>query len=534
MVLSHIQFIAKQLPPKPYVLNLCQNRHTFLIGFAAALCHNQTTLLPPNLSPDGLQQLIQEYADCYYLTDGHEQVTGLKGIHIDFDSSFDHGTMENPTFPDTHIAAIAFTSGTTGTPRPNLKSWGSMVQIANKTAQRLTLSQKNPVTIVSTVPHQHMYGLETSIMLPLQQGWGIHSERPFFPEDIASALQSQSSQLILVSTPIHLRACIMAQSPFPKVTYTLSATAPLPTDLAKHVEKDFDTTMVEIYGFAEAGTIATRQPTQEETWSLLPELTLKIHPEGYAVCSPYYSEPIPFPDSIKAVTPQQFSLEGRPSHLINIGGHRASLDALNAQLLSIEGVVDGAFVMPEEEPIEESVTRLVAFVVAPGKTSEYILSALRRKIAPVFLPRPMYLVDTLPRNDTGKFLRKDAETLMRAQSNPAHHSTNQALTLKKTFCIDPLHPSLSGHFPGNPIVPGVVILTEVLEAITPSVPKPLALSHIPVVKFHSPLRPNEIVDLTFTCPPDHDIIFSCQVGTRKIVSGQMVFQASTPSPSPPP
>jgi acyl-coenzyme A synthetase/AMP-(fatty) acid ligase len=426
MVLSHVSYMANQLPHKRYVLNMCQDRYAFLVGFAAALCHKQTTLLPPNPSPEILQQLTREYPDCYYLTDGREQIAGLEGVSINLDSSFNQTTMENPKFLDTHIAAIAFTSGTTGAPRPNLKSWESMVQIAQKTGERLSIAQDDPVTIVGTVPHQHMYGLETSIMLPLQRGWSIDAGRPFFPEDIASVLHEHQSQRILVSTPIHLRACVMAQSQFPEVAYTLSATAPLHKHLAKQVEELFQTTMVEIYGFAEAGTIATRQPMHENSWTLLPELTLVGHNDGYAVSSPYFSEPVPIPDTIQSANPQQFTLEGRPSHLINIGGHRASLDALNVQLLSIDGVIDGAFFMPEEK--EESVTRLVAFVVAPGKTSASILSALRTKISPVFLPRPVYLIDSLPRNPTGKFVRKDAETLMRVQPNLArspNHSINQ-------------------------------------------------------------------------------------------------------------
>ena len=413
--LSHVRTIHDQLPNRRYILNLCQDRYAFLIGFAAALCHNQTTLLPPNQSPEVLRQLTSQYPDCYYLSDGQEHIVGVEGVSLNLDTISDQGTIENPEFPDTHIAAIAFTSGTTGTPRPNLKSWGSMVQIAQKSGEGLSLSENDPVTIVATVPHQHMYGLETSIMLPLQRGWAIHSGRPFFPDDIAKALNEQSSQRILISTPIHLRACIMAHSPFPKVEYTLSATAPLPNHVAQQVETLFHTTMVEIYGFAEAGTIATRRPVQEENWTLLPELVLVSHTNGYAVSTPYFSDPVPIPDTIKVGNPQQFILEGRPSHLINIGGHRASLDDLNVQLLSIDGVMDGAFYMPEER--EESVTRLVAFVLAPGKDAESILTALRTKIAPVFLPRPVYLVDALPRSTTGKFVKEDAELLLRTLPN---------------------------------------------------------------------------------------------------------------------
>lgn len=416
-LLSHIRSIHEQLPHKAYVINLCQDRYTFLVGFAAALCHNQTTLLPPNQSSDILQQLLSQYPDCYYMTDGQERVQGLDGITLNLDIIPDRAPMENPQFSDSHIAAIAFTSGTTGTPRPSQKSWGSMVQIAKKTGERLALSQKSPVTVVATVPHQHMYGLETSIMLPLQRGWCIHSGRPFFPEDIASVLHEQPSPRILVSTPIHLRACVMAQSRFPVVEYTLSATAPLPKHLAKQVETLFRTTMVEIYGFAEAGTIATRRPVQEDSWTLLSELTLGSHIDGYTVNTPYFSNPVPIPDTIQSANPQQFSLEGRPSHLINIGGHRASLDELNVQLLSIEGVVDGTFYMPEEK--KESVTRLIAFVVAPGKTSESVLATLRNKISPVFLPRPIYIVEALPRNHTGKLVKEDIETLIRTQPNLA-------------------------------------------------------------------------------------------------------------------
>ena len=416
-LLTHVRTIRDQLPHKPYVINLCQDRYSFLVGFAAALCRNQTTLLPPNRSPDILQQLLSQYSDCYYLTDGHERIEGVEGLTLDLDINSDQAPMANPQFSNTHIAAIAFTSGTTGTPRPSQKSWGSMVQIAKKTAERLPISAKSPVTVVATVPHQHMYGLETSIMLPLQKGWCVYSERPFFPEDIVSVLHAQCSPRILVSTPIHLRSCVMTESKFPEVACTLADTAPLPQQVAKQVETVFRTTMIESYGFAEAGTIATRRPVQEDSWTLLPELTLVSHTEGYAVSTPYFSNPVPIPDTIQSANPQQFSLEGRPSHLINIGGHRGSLDELNVQLLSIEGVVDGTFYMPEEK--EESVTRLIAFVVAPEKTSEAIFAALRHKISRVFLPRPLYLVKALPRNPTGKLMQEDIETLLRTQHDLA-------------------------------------------------------------------------------------------------------------------
>jgi acyl-coenzyme A synthetase/AMP-(fatty) acid ligase len=100
----------------------------------------------------------------------------------------------------------------------------------------------------------------------------------------------------------------------------------------------------------------------------------------------------------------RFTLHGRTADLVNIAGKRISLASLNYHLNSISGVRDGIFVMPEQK--DETVTRLTAFVVAPGLTSDAVMNALRKRIAPVFLPRPLFLVESLPRNSAGKLPRQ--------------------------------------------------------------------------------------------------------------------------------
>lgn len=58
------------------------------------------------------------------------------------------------------------------------------------------------------------------------------------------------------------------------------------------------------------------------------------------------------------------------------------------------------------------------------------------------------------------------------------------------FTISPDHPSLPGHFPGRPVVPGVVVLERVIEAIE-AAHGPLAALRLPQVKFVQPLLPGE-------------------------------------------
>ena len=111
-------------------------------------------------------------------------------------------------------------------------------------------------------------------------------------------------------------------------------------------------------------------------------------------------------------------LHGRGTDLVNIGGHRGSLSDLNQKLNEIEGVQDGVFFLPDETGT--SVTRLIAFVVAPGKAADHILSALRTVIDPVFLPRPLHLVSNLPRNETGKLTREALLGLQELHKEEGH------------------------------------------------------------------------------------------------------------------
>jgi acyl-coenzyme A synthetase/AMP-(fatty) acid ligase len=98
--------------------------------------------------------------------------------------------------------------------------------------------------------------------------------------------------------------------------------------------------------------------------------------------------------------------------MVNIAGKRNSLGYLNHQLTSIAGVADGAFFLPDEREID-GVTRLTAFAVAPGLTAAQILAALRERLDPAFMPRPLHLVDMLPRQATGKLPREALQVLAR-------------------------------------------------------------------------------------------------------------------------
>lgn len=86
-------------------------------------------------------------------------------------------------------------------------------------------------------------------------------------------------------------------------------------------------------------------------------------------------------------------------------------------------------------------------------------------------------------------------------------------------CVPNTHPSLPGHFPGNPVVPGVVILDEIINAVT-HWQRELEIQGINSVKFISPLLPEEKFCIQLQTPKEGKLKFQCFVADRKLAFGQ--------------
>jgi acyl-coenzyme A synthetase/AMP-(fatty) acid ligase len=259
-----------------------------------------------------------------------------------------------------------------------------------------------------------MFGLEASVMLPIQHGLAMHAGRPLFPEDVRAALEEVAGRSVLITTPLHLRACIMAGVKLPRLEMILSATSTLASELAREAEKQFQAPVNEIFGFAEAGSVASRRTVSADEWQMLDGVTLTGEDPVWAVQADYLPRPVRFPDRIAVTGQGRFRLLGRTEDQVNIAGHRASLGDLTRKLLEVDGVQDGVFYLPDPGPVP--LTRLTAVVVAPGKTQEDIQRALRLSIDSVFLPRPLLLVSRLPRNETGKLPREALRRLVEQHS----------------------------------------------------------------------------------------------------------------------
>ncbi|MGF6642882.1 AMP-binding protein [Paraburkholderia sp. GAS82] len=609
--LADVAALAKALPAGGHVFNMCTDRYRFAVGLCAALVAGKISLLPSAHTPEAVRQLASFAPDTFCLHDAADCAVELPRFRFPLagiaaqscgSSSKDSsaGLADSaPLFPAaaetvvpqidaTRVMAYLFTSGSTGAPVPHGKTWGNLVQCLRTSADRLGLFGMGACTLVGTVPPQHMYGFETTVLLALIGGFAFSNRQPFYPGDVAAELAAVPQPRVLVTSPVHLRALMLSDQALPPVSLMLSATAPLTQELARTAEARIGAPLLEIYGSTESGQIATRRTAQGAAWDLYPGISLETRRSGDAQGTSGESEgeprdgdatvwasgghleaPLPLGDAIELLDAGRFLLHGRKGDLINIAGKRTSLGYLNHQLNEIPGVVDGVFFMPDEPAAaiadtadtagtsgitgagrSEQVTRLTAFVVAPGLTPAGLQRALRERIDAAFMPRPLYFVDALPRNATGK-LPRDVLTALVAQQAQQAQSTQQmqgmqqarkapharhaqpaaaassaspaagasAATSTIRFTIAPDHPALAGHFPGQPIVPGVVLLDHAISAIGTALNRSLDACRLRSAKFPGPATPGTPLDLSFGITASGAIRFTINAATRVVASG---------------
>lgn len=390
--------LENRLPNATHVVNLCRDRYHFAVGLVAALSREQRTVLPMTPTEDQLLGLAAHYEGLYVIADEPVATSRLPVLDL---CRLGRGlsVREIPAFPFTQPAVILFTSGSTGAAVPWARTWGALVHSAAAAARKLGIAELPAAALTGTVPHQHSYGLESLIMLGLQQGLTLERHRPFLPADIVAQLKRMPAPRILVTTPIHLRSLINDDGALPALARVICATAPLPRDLAKQVEERFNGPLLEIYGCTEVGQIAVRRTVETAEWACLDGIHLREEGGEVWASGASAATDAALNDLLEITGPDKFFLRGRKSDMVNIGGKRSSLAYLNFHLNAIQGVQDGMFFMQSPG---NGVARLSAYVVAPTLTPATILSALRRVLDPAFLPRPIHRVSVLPRNELGK------------------------------------------------------------------------------------------------------------------------------------
>jgi acyl-coenzyme A synthetase/AMP-(fatty) acid ligase len=407
--------LAQALEGASAVCNLCTSRVGFLITFIAALRRNALTVLPPSGGNADLAVVLASFAQPVIVVDDDAAIEAhwpaiARCVTWSPDSRV--GPVDDlawqPAWHET--AALLYTSGSTGAPEPQPKTLlhlaiGALV-LGDRLAQDLGAPDRIE-RIVCSVPPQHMFGLEASVMLSVVQAIAVLDRRPLLPADVQSAF-AESPPAAWIVTPLHLRGLVQAEVAVSNCRVVIASTMPLAPALAAQAEAAVNAPVLEIYGSTETGVLAMRRTATEADW--LPVSGVQVEPtdEGAQAHGTHFASPARLLDRIDVGPGGRFTLLGRQADLIKIAGRRASLSGLNMMLLELPGLDDGVFYLPDSNSGTE---RLCLFFCSATLDRSAVERWLRTRLDPVFVPRTIVRVDRLPRGDNGKLPRQALDQL---------------------------------------------------------------------------------------------------------------------------
>lgn len=502
-----------------------EDAYPFAVLLFALFHADKEAWIPGNNRPGTAQQLQQQ--ECRLLGDWE---TG---------KPFDYG-LKIPGYADVLLAPlnlettrlVIFTSGSTGHPKPIEKR---LIQFQLETAvlEKRWGEQLDKAEALSTVSHQHIYGLLFRVFWPLSAGRCFHSHIFFNPETL---INNSRHAAYWIASPAHLKR-LDQQSPWDGIAglnAIFSSGGALQQSAAQQIKACSGQAVIEIFGSSETGGIAWRQ--QDEAWRLFEDMDLQSIDGRWRLHSPFLKdESVQLDDQITMQADGKFILHGRLDRIVKLEEKRLSLTAMEQRLLESPWVMDAYTIM-----ISRLNRDVVAAVVALNQDGLQMLETQGRKALiqhlratlsqwfdNVVLPRKWVFSNTIPLTAQGKIDKPLLMQLVDADNNKlpqvlGFEITEGGVELAVKVCEDLLY--FPDHFAGYPILPGVVQIAWVEHFGKLFFAINTLFSHMEVIKFVKVIQPGNRLKLTLTWKSDACKLyfsFSSELGVHS--SGRMVY-----------
>lgn len=508
------------------------------LTFAAALIalweRGDSALLPADDRPEtlaGVDRLTR--ARLGDVSGAHRPSTSL-------DTSYDAprwGRLD----PERHALSL-YTSGSTGTPQRLDKRFRQLD--AELATHRVLWPLDGEVTI-SQVSHQHIYGLLFAILRPLCESAPLAESTCRYPETLHAWLAAlgpaERARLISAPPPLErLPESLDWAAVGNRLSAVYSSGAPLPTEASVRVRHLLGTPVREIYGSSETGGIAWRDQHDGDAWRPLPGISVRHDAEERLwLHSPFLDNTgwQRQADRIEPLADGGFRLLGRSDRIAKVGGKRVSLTAMDRALANDPRVRRASTL-----PLPQHATRLGAIVQLDDAelprdhaSRRALVASLRQRLAAAFettvIPRYWRFVAAWPTNAQGKLSAERIERLFRdlhdrrqprwlGVETPAAGECRIALEVPERLAF------LDGHFPGQPVVPGVVLVQWACELAREQLGLSAPFAGLERVKFPLLLLPGERVtlSLSLTTHDDHQrLLFSFDGARGCHASGRARF-----------
>jgi len=452
-IVNHAQFLtdiakAKQiiaLSSAQKVLLFDQDSYCFTVQFFALILSGREVLLPPNEQPGTLTQL-SHLCDA---TMGTISLANKPAIDLAINKSADQISSSDACsvmnlselFNKLDGKVTFFTSGSTGKPKAIIKQFRHILIELEILFSTFSKELKTATIVLSTVSHQHIYGLLFKILLPLKSGVSIVNQSFEYPEHINRYLSvhftnDKQPQALLISSPAHLKRLVVDNVLIEykqQFCSVFSSGGALSFDTSKQFTQQMAIAPIEVFGSTETGGIAWRkgQSSEKTAWSLFEGISYQgVKQQGSAtanrleISSPYIEQASYLTDDvIEAIDSSHFHLLGRVDRTIKLEEKRINLVHVERCLLTHPWVNEVRILVLDSESqiaqrqILASVIEIsqaaVKFIEQKGKRSlnELFKQHLLTEFERICLPKKWRYITNFPYNSQGKITLSELEKL---------------------------------------------------------------------------------------------------------------------------
>lgn len=398
----------------------CKDSYLFCVGFLAMCFSHKTLILPSNYQPASINELNDEFELLLCDTEVEQQPCWEITSNPYSGNRFGSSDGEFSGLDTQAISLVLFTSGTNGVPK-SIKKTLQQIEIEINALQELWGSRLANTRVISTVSHQHIYGLLFRLL------WPLCSLRPFsvnnleYPEQL---LAHAGQEMVLVSSPALLRRLSLIDKREDErlsMAAVFSSGGVLPKQAANTILGLFSIHAHEVYGSTETGGIAYRQQRDEnEAWRAFPNIEIRVNQKNWLeIRSPYLetNQWYQTADEIELLSADSFILKGRTDRVVKIEEKRVSLAEVENRLEQLEWIEEGV-VVALQEPDRLVLGALIVLSIKGQKTLRelgkgqfwlLLRRELRQWLEPVTIPRRYRVLDVIPVNSQGKRLLKEIE-----------------------------------------------------------------------------------------------------------------------------
>ena len=364
------------------------------------------------------------------------------------------------------LQLMIFTSGSTGEPAAIPKRLEQMFAEV-RALQRAFGEQVAAGEVLATVSHQHIYGLLFRVLWPLAAGRVFHVERLAYVEDIPPQLDAFGPAVVIAS-PAHLKRLPELRLDAQLLKAVFSSGGPLPDAAVPECIARLGQAPIEVYGSSETGGVAWRQRSETASgeWRALPDVQWRLQDDTLEIRSAHLDKAEWMPTADRAApTAFGFVLLGRADRVIKIEEKRVSLAAIEQALLATDWLQELRVLSlpgPREQLGIVAVPTDSGWAVHDEIGKKAFASRLRGllllQLDASSAPRHWRFVSRLPSNSQGKTTQDALLALFDPRRPQPRILSLSPQHAELRITVDAALPQLDGHFPGHPVLPGVVQL----------------------------------------------------------------------------